>query len=152
MDFKRILIGSAVAVAGLGALTAATTATTQSGTPAGMISFFASNSCPSGWNDVSSAWRGRYVVIASQGYGSQVGTALTDGENRPTGDHGHGSPVSFFGGACPTNPTGNCVRWADAGAGRGPRSVGGAQALNQGETIVQGTNAPYVTLKACAKR
>ena len=152
MDIKRILIGGAAALGGLAVLTAATTAANQSAVSAGMVSFFASNSCPNGWSDVSSAWKGRYVVIASQSYGTQVGTALSQGENRPTGDHGHGAPVSFYGGSCPTNPTGNCVRWAEAGAGRAPRDVGGARALNQGETIVPGTNAPYVTLKACAKR
>lgn len=150
MDIKRIMIGGAVALTGLATLTAATTAANQSALPAGMVSFFDRN-CPSGWNDVSSGWKGRYIVVGDR-VGTQVGTALTHGENRPTGDHGHGAPVSFYGGACPTNPTGNCVRWAEAGAGRAPRDVGGARALYEGETIVQGTNAPYVTLKACVKR
>jgi len=152
MKLKNIVTMSAVAVVGLGVLTAATTAANQSTVPAGMVSFFASNSCPSGWNDVSNAWKGRYVVIAHQSYNTQVGTALTNGENRPTGDHTHGAPVSFFGGNCPTNPTGNCVRWADAGVGRAPRPTGPVVTLNPGETIASGTNAPYVTLKACVKR
>lgn len=117
-----------------------------------MVAFFGSNACPNGWADVSKAWQGRYVVISSQSYGTQVGTALSSGENRPTGDHVHGAPVSFYGGNCPTNPTGNCVRWADAGAGRAPRDAGPAKAINADETIVPGTNAPYVTLKACVKR
>jgi hypothetical protein len=150
MDIKRIMIGGAVALAGVATLTAATTATQQSALPAGMVSFFDRN-CPSGWNDVSSNWRGRYIVVGDR-VGSTVGTALGANENRPTGDHTHGAPVSFYGGSCPTNPTGNCVRWAEAGAGRGPRQVGGVVALNQDETVVAGTNAPYVTLKACVKR
>lgn len=94
---------------------------------------------------------GRYVVIGDAP-GTTVGTPLANAENRPTGDHTHGAPVSFYGGSCPTNPTGNCVRWADAGAGRGPRPTGQVQVLNSGETVQAGTNAPYVQLKACVKR
>lgn len=152
MNIKQIMIASAVAVTGVGVLTAATTAANQTTLPAGMVSFF-DRSCPSGWADVSSNWKGRYIVVDDR-VGATVGSALNAGENRPTGDHTHGAPVSFYGGSCPTNPTGNCVRWAEAGAGRGPRSVGGAQTIypDQGETIVAGTNAPYVTLKACVKR
>lgn len=122
------------------------------GLPSGMIAFFDAPRCPAGWRDVTSSWNGRYVVMASRGSGRTVGTALQPGENRPTGDHKHAAPVSFYGGNCPTNPTGSCAEWARAGIGRGPRDGGGAVALNQNESIVPGTNAPYVELRGCAVR
>lgn len=160
---RKMLLISCAAVAGAATMAVATmplavparasAAEVQAAAlPSGMVAFFAGTSCPTGWGAAPSSWTGRYVVMSSSGSGNTVGTALRPGENRPTGDHTHTGAVSFYGGACPTNPTGNCVRWSDAGAGRGPRGMSGAQPLNDGESIVAGTNAPYVELKACVKR
>lgn len=152
---KRALTAGALAAVCLTVSIAASAPAEQraaSPLPAGMVAFFDGPNCPAGWSDAARAWRGRYLVVAADRAGAMVGTALAPSENRPTGEHTHTGAISFYGGSCPTQPTGNCVRWAEAGAGRGPRPTGGAQPMNDGETIVPGTNAPYVELRACVKR
>lgn len=61
------------------------------GIPAGAVMFFNLTSCPSGWTNFTPA-QGRYIVgtVATGGtLGSTVGTALTNTENRPVGQHSH---------------------------------------------------------------
>jgi hypothetical protein len=116
--------------------------------PAGMVAFFQRGSCPSGWTDVSASWHGRYVVIAENSFGTLVGTPLSAGENRPTGDHGHVTPEAFYGGNCNSDM---CGTWG-GGFRRGPLNVTTTTAKHPGETIRPGTNAPYVTLRACVKQ
>lgn len=129
--------------------------------PDGMVAFFERDSCPTawGWKEVQDEWVGRYVVIEKASWGTTRGTALEPGENRPAGDHRHVVPSSFYGGNCPTDPKGKCIRSAASGFGRAARNSGNAQVLNpqeadpkKKEMIKPGTNAPYVTLRACVKR
>src|SRR3954465_2365452 len=58
--------------------------------PAGAVSFFTKKGCPGGWKEYS-ALSGRYVVgLPSGGTAKQaVGVALSNGENRPVGQHTH---------------------------------------------------------------
>ena len=60
--------------------------------PQGMVSFFARESCPKGWTQDSRA-TGRYIVGTDNSpvgeVNDTVGTALTDNENRPAGNHTH---------------------------------------------------------------
>jgi hypothetical protein len=58
--------------------------------PANMIAFFPDSACPSGWEEYTTA-RGRYIVglPLSGGVAATVGTALSNGENRASGQHGH---------------------------------------------------------------
>jgi hypothetical protein len=62
----------------------------DTGVPAGLIGFYASGSCPSGWTRYSAA-DGRYIVVNTVNIGSTVGTALSSLENRPAGQHDHPS-------------------------------------------------------------
>jgi hypothetical protein len=74
----------------------ATSATNAIGTlaqqvvPAGAVMFFNSAACPGGWSDLPAA-QGRYIVgmPANGTLAAVVGTALSDQENRPTGQHTH---------------------------------------------------------------
>ena len=117
--------------------------------------------CPAGWAELVLA-RGRYFVGLPPGgnLALQVGTALANGENRPTGVHSHAvidpghSHTTFIGvGASPrpgpdqvlnaVNPTGG-LRPYDSdtratGISIAPAGVGA------------GTNAPYLQLLACQK-
>jgi hypothetical protein len=63
---------------------------TQQGTVPGAVMFFNLASCPPGWSALQGA-QGRYVVgLGAAGtLAGTVGTALTDQENRPVGQHGH---------------------------------------------------------------
>lgn len=151
-SYRMVTIAAAAASAGA-LLTQTQSAEAQGpmSAPQGMVSFFQKAKCPLGWSDVSAAWQGRYVVIAGNSFGEMVGTPLSPGENRVTGDHDHSGSIAFMGGNCPVQPTGKCANWADSGIGRVPVTIGRARALNPGETIKPGTNAPYVTLRACVK-
>lgn len=64
--------------------------TAAEGIPAGAVLAFNLSTCPAGWSEVPEA-RGRYIVgLTTGGTLSQtVGTALTNGENRPVGQHTH---------------------------------------------------------------
>src|SRR3990167_2773449 len=60
--------------------------------PQGMVSFFARESCPKGWTQ-DSRTTGRYIVGTDNSPAGEVndtvGTALSDNENRPAGNHTH---------------------------------------------------------------
>ena len=115
--------------------------------PRDMIAFFDTDACPKGWVAVADDWNGRYVVMSNEGRGQLVGEALSPGENRVTGDHGHA------GSAIEIRPNVD-NRSADDDNGVSPYAVslGSATPRNASETVRSGTNAPYVTLRACATR
>ncbi len=115
--------------------------------PRDMVAYFDADACPKGWGGVTGDWNGRYVVISNEGRGQLVGEALSPGENRVTGDHGHaGSAVEI------RSNIDN--RSADDDSGVSPFAVtlGSATPRNATETVRPGTNAPYVTLRACTKQ
>lgn len=58
--------------------------------PPGAVMFFNLDSCPDGWTELTDA-QGRVVVALPGGgvLGAMVGTALSDQENRPVGQHAH---------------------------------------------------------------
>src|SRR3954447_25501689 len=128
--------------------------------PSGAVMFFDLASCPSGW----SAWdqaRGRYLVGTPSGGtgGATVGTALSDQENRPTGQHTHGvnDPGHLHGVGYDTEMVANVGN-----------TIGGTQLVGSNSNVentstaftgitiqpaglVPGTNAPYVQVLACRK-
>jgi len=112
-------------------------------TPSGTIAFFRA-SCPSGWTEYTAA-RGRYIVGTPSGGSATatVGTAMSDKENRPVGEHKHGADVgsanrnSHHG----TDP----LAGGDAGSGSDNNNV----MSNAGN--VADTNAPYIQLICCKK-
>lgn len=125
--------------------------------PRGMVSFFNLAACPSGWTALVAA-EGRYVVgkPAAGTLAGTVGTALTDLENRPVGQHNHTitdpghnhtfNGASSSGGASPTaTPQGflnfSAVATANNSTGISINNAG----------AVAGTNAPYIQLLACQK-
>lgn len=119
--------------------------------PRETVSFFNLDSCPRGWADVNESWRGRYVVMATGSTGHIVGEALSPGENRVTGDHGHaGTAIAI------TGPREDATADRDGGGGVGwsyrEVSPDSAERRSAGETVRPGTNAPYVMLRACTKR
>jgi hypothetical protein len=128
--------------------------------PAGAVVYFDLPSCPDGWS-IYTQGRGRYLVgvPASGTIGGTVGTALTNLENRPTGQHthavndpGHVHTVDY-----------DTDQLANAG-----NTVGGTHQVgtNDGHAntqlaftgitianagLVPGTNAPYLQLHVCRK-
>lgn len=129
--------------------------------PGGMIAYFNQSQCPSGWTEVVSA-RGRYVVGLVQGgtLAAQVGTALTNQQNRAVGQHthavidpGHAHVVDYdteqlanlgntIGG---TKQQGG----SDSGTKNTRTAFTGISIANAG--TVPGTNAPYIQLLTCRK-
>lgn len=63
--------------------------------PSGGVMFFNLDTCPGGWTELTDA-QGRYLVGLPSGgvLGGQVGTPLSDQENRPVGGHDH-DVISF---------------------------------------------------------
>lgn len=134
--------------------------------PAGAVGFFALSACPAGWDAYAPA-QGRYVVGLPTGgtLEGTDGTALTDKEDRPVGQHTHTvddpghthdvevDPILDGGNVVAQRVTGT----ADTQSGFVKQTVS-AKALKAftGITIanaglVAGTNAPYVQLLACKK-
>lgn len=127
--------------------------------PAGAVMFFDRSSCPSGWSEFTEA-RGRYVVgVTDDGtLRGTSGTALSDLESRPVGQHthtgefNHTHPLTVI--TTPPGPTGNAfgVQWTFGGSAfvqTGGTSGGVLQIHEAG--AVPGTNAPYIQLRACRK-
>jgi len=110
------------------------------GVPSGAVMFFDLTSCPTGWsedNDVD----GRYITGLPTGgtLGAQVGTALSDQENRPVGQHNHNVPGRAGSNAQPGS--GYALNTRSGGANFGTYNAGS----------VAGTNAPYIQYLACKK-
>jgi hypothetical protein len=138
--------------------------------PAGTVSFFNLAACPSGWTELTAA-QGRYLVGLPSGgtLGGTTGTALTNGEDRPVGQHDHGvtdpghvhrpvqspdwgDPDSELGGGTPRIQ----VRFDSGLTLTTPvpdpltkSSFTGVTVDNAGS--VPGTNAPYMQLLVCQK-
>ncbi|MEK7195776.1 MAG: prepilin-type N-terminal cleavage/methylation domain-containing protein [Patescibacteria group bacterium] len=110
------------------------------GSPAGAVSFFNLAACPVGWTELTAA-RGRYIVglpLAGTLAGT-AGTALSNLEDRPVGQHSHG-----------LQNVSNSAPWNWNGAwelGQNSGSSGSTDAAGS----VAGTNAPYVQLLVCQK-
>lgn len=134
--------------------------------PSGAILFFDLASCPSGWTHYS-AGNGRYVVMSPSSIAAQVGSALSNQENRTVGYHthsvhdpGHGHSVGITWVPL-THPTHS---WfydivAFNGGFSGGAWGGSLTANNSGTGIsiypagsVGGTNAPYIQLLGCRKK
>jgi hypothetical protein len=105
--------------------------------PSGLVAFYNGTSCPAGWAELTQA-RGRYIVGRTVGGTNlaQVGTALTDQENRPAGAHRHS--FSLFN----AGDGGQVHSAATSNVGTFETGDGG---------LVAGTPAPYVQLTACQK-
>jgi len=128
-----------------------------SGVPSGTIAFFAA-ACPTGWSEYT-ALQGRYVVGVPSGgtLSAAVGTALSNQENRPVGQHTHGITDPGHSHGSYQNDAGPYQNWSYAAqstlsAKISPfpitwSDVTGITINNAGS--VSGTNAPYLQLRAC---
>ena len=129
--------------------------------PSGAVMYFDTPNCPSGWTLYSAAY-GRYIVGIPNGTGARgatVGTALSNVENRPTGQHthavndpGHTHIVDY--------DTDQLANVGNTIGGTHQVGVNDGHATSQsaftGITIadagsVAGTNAPYIQLLVCRK-
>jgi hypothetical protein len=128
--------------------------------PAGAVMYFDLPSCPAGWTDYD-AGRGRYLVGVPAGGtpGAAVGTALSNQENRPTGQHTHGvnDPGHTHSVPYDIDQLANQGNTVGGTHQVGPNDGTATTALSfTGITIapagaVPGTNAPYLQLVACRK-
>jgi hypothetical protein len=126
--------------------------------------FFNLSSCPAGWTPVVAA-RGRYLVgLPSAGtLGGTDGTALSDVEDRPVGQHTHPSIPAHTHGASSdwgfdeTAPSGTVrrplfgFRVDDSGTPLGPVTAADGGTVIGDAGSVAGTNAPYLQLLVCEK-
>ncbi len=133
--------------------------TATNGIPTGLVMFFTTSSCPSGWSELTSA-RGRYVVGLPAGgslSGTQ-GTALSNLENRAVGQHNHTiyDPGHLHNLTAPNSGTNGGV-WQTGNNTAGPTLAGAlTSSVTTGITInssgsITGTNAPYIQLLVCQK-
>lgn len=125
--------------------------------PTGAVMMFNLSACPSGWSELVAA-RGRYLVgmPLSGTLAASVGTALSNTENRPVGQHTHnasgGSHDHYY-----NAPSGTAAVAAGAGYSlpsttTSTSTTASAVAVtvdNAGS--VSGTNAPYLQLLTCSK-
>lgn len=125
---------------------------------------FFQGSCPAGWAEFGAA-QGRYLVGMPSGgtLSATAGTPLTDGEDRPVGEHDHG--IAHMPHSHPYAANWGFADTADSGTVRRPifdfkaaetftpdvashgAAVSALDILNTGD--VAGTNAPYIQLRAC---
>jgi hypothetical protein len=125
--------------------------------PAGAVMLFNLAACPATWVDFA-AGQGRYLVGTPAGgtLAASVGTALTDTENRATGQHthaitdpGHTHTQDGWNGAAGDHfLSDGAAGQNDIGKATGSATTG-ITITNAG--AVAGTNAPYVQLKVCVK-
>jgi hypothetical protein len=129
--------------------------------PAGAVMYFDLAACPAGWTSFDAAG-GRYLVGLPTGgtAGAAVGTALSDQENRPTGQHTHGvtDPGHFHAVGYDTEQlanTGNTIGGTRMQGGTNSGSENSDPAFTgisiQPAGAVAGTNAPYLQLLVCRK-
>ena len=130
---------------------------TMQGVPKDSVFHIASYTVPSGFSEYTTG-RGRYIVGLLSGgtLANTIGTALSDGENRATGQHSHGVtdpghthtiPAFDVGGggtAITASSASITPRTKNTGS-----SVIGITIDNAGS--VAGTNAPYISL-LCIKK
>jgi hypothetical protein len=137
-----------------------TLANASGGTPAGAVMHFDRKTCPAGWSEYTSG-RGRYLVGLPEGGtpGAGVGTPLTGGEDRATGQHAHGvtDPGHAHSVAYDNDMVANLgntiggTRRVDVEEGAATTSTVPTGITVQPAGAVAGTNAPYVQLLACRK-
>lgn len=152
---------AALHIVGVSSITASITVggVDNASVPRGAVMFFNLAACPTGWVALIAA-RGRYLVGLPSGgtLAGTDGTALTDLEDRPVGQHNHattdpGHAHNFVGDATGTDT----VPGGDAGAASTSGSYAGIVASNTtGITVnnagsVAGTPAPYLQLLVCQK-
>ncbi|MCX7616024.1 MAG: hypothetical protein N2Z68_01385 [Patescibacteria group bacterium] len=125
--------------------------------PSGMVLFFNLPSCPSGWTELTSA-RGRYIVGLPAGgtLAATVGTALSNQENRPVGQHthtvndpGHDHYITHrpsIGLAGTDLESGSSFNFSI-----GDSYVSDTGVILNNAGTVAGTNAPYIQLLVCQK-
>ena len=113
--------------------------------PSGAVMSFNLASCPTGWTELVAA-RGRYIVGRPSGgtLAGTTGTALSNLENRQTGQHTHG--ITGVWGNWYSN-SGNYL--GIPGAQYTTASAHGTNGVAGG--AVAGTNAPYIQLLTCQK-
>ncbi len=119
--------------------------------------FFDLSSCPSGWTEATSA-RGRYLVALPSGgsLAGTAGTALSNLENRPVGQHSHSiNDPGHAHGLEQTPVFGGATVWYQGSNATG-HTVTATQSAGTGITIqnagsVTGTNAPYIQYLLCKK-
>lgn len=130
------------------------------GVPAGTIAFFNLATCPTGWTDRTATIGGRYVVGKPSGgtLTGTRGTALSDLEDRPVGQHNHtvNDPGHShkMGSYLPNTLAAGANTSYPALDGTGPQV---SEAKATGITLdssgsVAGTNAPYIQYLACEKQ
>jgi len=132
------------------------TTSQDGGLPSGMVSFFNLASCPSGWTELTTA-RGRSLVglPLSGTLAGTAGTALTNLEDRPVGQHNHAitdpghvhglvTSIQLYG--APALGSGVETQIGSSNTGS---AVTGITINNAGSTA--GTNAPYLQLLVCSK-
>ena len=129
-------------------------AAASAGVPSGAVNFFNLSSCPSGWTELTGA-RGRYLIglPASGTLAGTAGTALTNLENRATGQHNHGVTDPGHSHSVGYGPAGGNVWWPGASdyhqGNTTSSNTTGITIDNAGS--VAGTNAPYIQLLVCQK-
>ncbi|EOY4907151.1 hypothetical protein ACP54H_000296 [Vibrio alginolyticus] len=114
--------------------------------PAGAVVAFNDKVCPSGWRVMESA-KGRYIVGVNspENILATVGNALSDFENRPTGNHTHNLVAQQRVRANYTPGGRGDIDWYEhtySTTNPNPQ---------KGMTFVDGTNAPYIQLLVCEK-
>jgi hypothetical protein len=119
--------------------------------PPGTVVFYDGETCPTGWEELEAA-RGRYIVGLSEGgtLGGTAGTALIDLEDRPTGRHDH----SYLDRSIEPSP--EHAYWTGAegyyGSGQANKPFEDTTRITEeNDTLVAGTNAPYIQLMVCVK-
>ncbi len=107
--------------------------------PSGLVAFFTSNTCPSGWS-AASAVAGRLIVGAADDWsvGTTVGTALADKEDR---GHTHGILVSV-------QPPAKSIAGANGGNGQAAEST---KADGTGTSGNSPSGMPFLQWRACQK-
>jgi len=121
--------------------------------PSNAVMFFATSTCPSGWTEFTAA-RGRYLVGLPLGgtASGTVGTALSNQENRPVGQHTHATndPAHTHSGDTDVQGSGSDVAGGHYFIGTaGGVSYTGIYIDPAG--AVAGTNAPYIQYLVCQK-
>jgi hypothetical protein len=116
--------------------------------PVNMIAFFSSPVCPDGWTRADEM-RGRYAVGVDPNnreyVGTRVGIELAHLENRPAGDHGHA-----YVNTVPVHNGGRDTLMGGGRSGFNDLTRTTTTSTDQdGQALVEGTNAPYVLLTAC---
>ncbi len=151
---------AALHVVGIATVTASITVggVGNASVPRGMVAFFNLAACPTGWTELVAA-RGRYVVglPLSGALAGTDGTALSNLEDRPVGQHNHTITDPGHSHSIDVHVAGSVVYQVQGiGNGAAPANTITTGSATTGITInnagsVAGTNAPYIQLLICSK-